>query len=389
MVKPVNAYFSSLGTTIFAHMSALAGVHNALNLGQGAPDEDGPADILQVAADATLEGPNQYPSMLGIPELRQAVAAHDRKFYGIEADWQTEVLVTSGATEALAASLLGLLNPGDEAVLIEPAYDCYLPIVRLAGATPKILRLEGPDWKITEAALAAVFSERTKLIVINSPMNPIGKLFSRGELELIAGFLKRFDAYAVCDEVYEHLVFDDFAHVPLMTLPGMFERSVRIGSAGKSFSLTGWKVGYITGPAALLSAIGKVHQFLTFTTPGNLQKAVAYALGRDEAYYDPFRRDLQKKRDLLSAGLARVGFKILPCQGTYFVIADYSGLGFNGNELDFCETITREAGVAAIPLSSFYGDGGSQSLVRFCFCKREETLVEAIRRLAAYFQKSC
>lgn len=388
MVKPVNNYFSSLGTTIFAHMSALSISEGAINLGQGAPDEDGPADILEAAAQATLAGPNQYPSMLGIPELRQAVAAHDLKFYGIDADWRDNILVTSGATEALAASLLGLLNPGDEVVLIEPAYDSYLPIVRLAGATPKFLRLEGPDWAVTEAALAAVFSARTKLIVINTPMNPIGKILTRGELELIAGFLKRFDAYAVCDEVYEHMIFDEHRHVPLMTLPGMWERSLRIGSAGKSFSLTGWKVGYITGPAALLSAIGKVHQFLTFTVPGNLQQAVAYALGRDAGYYDDFRAVLQKKRDLLSAGLEKAGFRVLSSQGTYFVIADYAGFGFKGTELDFCETLTREAGVAAIPLSSFYADGRSQSLVRFCFCKREEVLVEACNRLAAYFLKS-
>jgi N-succinyldiaminopimelate aminotransferase len=391
-VKPVNQYVATLGTTIFAHMSALAEQHQAINLGQGAPDEDGPQDILDVAARATAEGPNQYVSMLGIPALREAVAAHDAKFYGITADPLKNILVTSGATEALAASLSGLLNPGDEVILIEPAYDSYLPIVRLAGATPKFLRLEAPLWEVTEEALAAVFSESTKLIILNTPMNPIGKIFNQHELELMASFVKRFDCYAICDEVYEHLIFDDQRHIPLMTLPGMWERCVRIGSAGKSFSLTGWKVGYITGPAELLAPITKVHQFLTFTTPGNLQKGVAYALAKDISYYDDFKAQLQKKRDLLASGLSQAGFKVLAAEGTYFLIADYSPLKWpgegQGSDLDFCEWITREVGVAAIPLSSFYADGKSQSLIRFCFCKREEILTAAIARLSACFNRN-
>lgn len=385
-MKPVNAYFNSLGTTIFTHMSALAQQHDAINLGQGAPDTDGPADILEVAARATTRGPNQYPSMLGIPALREAVAKHDLDFYGIKADWRENVLVTSGATEALAACLLGLLNEGDEAILIEPAYDSYLPIVRLAGAIPKFLRLTGPDWKISEAALEEVFSERTKLIVINTPMNPIGKIFTRAELELVAKFVRRHDCYVICDEVYEHLIFDDHIHLPLMTLPDMWERSVRIASAGKSFSLTGWKVGYITGPAKLISVIAKVHQFLTFTVPGNLQEGVAHGLGKDLSYYNEFRQDLQEKRDLLASGLKQCGFRVLPTEGSYFIIADYSAMNWTGTEMEFCEMITREARVAAIPLSAFYADGRSQSLVRFCFCKQKDILTEACRRLEVYFR---
>lgn len=245
-MKQTNSILSGYGTTVFTVMTALANEHGAINLGQGFPDWEGPEDIRRIAAETVMAGPNQYPPMQGIPELRQAVAEHDRAFYGIDADWQSEVIVTSGGTEALTASLLGLLNPGDEVVLIEPLYDSYLPIVRMAGAIPRLVRLEPPHWSLPRQALEEAFSERTKLLMLNSPMNPTGKVFNRDELAFIADLVRRYDAFAVCDEVHEHLVYDGVPHVPLMTLPGMRDRVVRVASAGKTFSLTGWKVGYIT-----------------------------------------------------------------------------------------------------------------------------------------------
>ena len=250
----------------------MADEHDAINLGQGFPDVDGPEDIRQAAADASIEGPNQYPPMMGIPELRQATAVHNNNFYDLDIDWQTETMVTSGATEALASSLFGLLEPGDEAVMIEPLYDCYLPILRRAGGIPKLVRVEPPYWELPYDALEAAFSEKTKLLVINNPMNPSAKVFSLDELTFIAQLLEKYDAYAICDEVYEHLVYDGREHIPLMTLPGMRDRCVRISSAGKTFSMTGWKVGYSVGQSDLLTAAAKAHQFLTFTTPPNLQK---------------------------------------------------------------------------------------------------------------------
>jgi N-succinyldiaminopimelate aminotransferase len=387
-VKPANSVLGGYGTTIFTVMSALAAEHQAINLGQGFPDEDGPEDVRRVAAEALLAGPNQYPPMTGLPELRRAVAEHNRRFYGLEADVGAEVLVTSGATEALAACLFGLLEPGDEAILLEPLYDSYLPIVRRAGAVPRLVRLEPPDWALPEAALAAAFGPRTKLLLLNTPMNPTGKVFSRGELEFVADLLRRHDAYAVCDEVYEHLVYDGRRHVPLMTLPGMRERTARIGSAGKTFSLTGWKVGYVTAAPALLAPVAKAHQFLTFTTPPDLQRAVAYGLGKDDAYFASLASGLQAKRDLLAGGLERLGFGVLGVEGSYFVSADFRPLGFAGDDAAFCRHIITEAGVAAIPVSAFYESGDVRHLARFCFCKREEVLREALDRLARHFGRS-
>ncbi|HKJ74748.1 MAG TPA: aminotransferase class I/II-fold pyridoxal phosphate-dependent enzyme, partial [Alphaproteobacteria bacterium] len=279
-MKAPNQTLGHLGTTIFAVMSALAQEHKAINLGQGFPDDEGPDDVREIAAKALLDGPNQYPSMMGVPALRQAVAENNRRFYGLDIDWREEVMVTSGATEALAACLLGLLNPGDEVVVIEPLYDSYLPIIRLAGAVPRVVTLSMPDWSLPRDALAAAFSDRTKLVLMNSPMNPTAKVFDEAELQAIADLVVRYDALAVCDEVYEHLVFSGHRHIPLMSVPGMRERTARIGSAGKTLSLTGWKVGYISATPAILGAIAKAHQFLTFTTPPNLQTGVAYGLGK-------------------------------------------------------------------------------------------------------------
>ena len=384
-MKAPNEVFSGQGTTIFTVMSALAVEEGAINLGQGFPDEDGPEEIRRAAAQALLEGPNQYPPMQGVPELRQAVAGHNKRFYGLEIDWASEVLVTSGATEALADCLFGLLSPGDEVVLIEPLYDSYLPIVNAAGATAKFVRLDPPYWRISEEQLSAAFSEKTKLVLFNSPMNPIGKVFTDAELEMIAKYIDRFDTYAICDEVYEHLVFDEHTHTPLMTLPGMRERTARIGSAGKTFSLTGWKIGYITAPAKMMNAIAKTHQFVTFTTPPALQKAIALGLNKERDYFDELAKDMQRKRDLLSSGLAQIGFDILPCHGTYFLIGDYSAIDAKRAPDEMCKRLTTDAKVASIPLTSFYVDGQSGQVLRFCFCKRADVLEEAIDKLTRFF----
>ena len=384
-MKPANAVFSGLRTTVFEVMSRLAIEHGSINLGQGFPDEDGPEDIRRKAAEALMEGPNQYPPMMGVPELRQAVAAHNKRFYGLDVDWQTEVMVTSGATEALADSLFGLIEPGDEVVLIEPLYDCYLAMVRRAGGVPRLVRLEPPDWKLPRAELAAAFSERTKLILLNTPHNPAGKVFTGGELEFIAGLVKAHDAYAVCDEVYEHLLFDGRRHIPLMTLPGMRGRTLRIGSAGKTFSATGWKVGYVTAAPEVLAPVAKAHQYVTFTTPPNLQKAAAYGLGKEDAYFEGLAAGLEAKRDRLGAGLAAAGFEALPVEGTYFLSVDIRAVGFNGDDVDFCRHITTEAGVTAVPVSAFYETGDVRHFARFCFCKRDALLDEAAERLGRHF----
>ncbi|NNM56485.1 aminotransferase class I/II-fold pyridoxal phosphate-dependent enzyme, partial [Acidocella sp.] len=274
-MKPANTLLEQTGTTIFTVMSALSLQHGAINLGQGFPDTEGPADIVQAAADALLDHRNQYPPLTGLPELKAAVATANQRFYGLPIDPAAGVCVTSGATEAITACLMALLNPGDEAILIEPLYDTYLPVVKMLGATARLVRLEPPGWELPRAALAAAFSPKTKLLLLNSPMNPTGKVFTPDELDFIAGLLTQHDSYAVCDEVYEHLVFPPARHIPLMTLPGMAARTLRIGSAGKTFSLTGWKVGYISGPDNLISLAAKAHQNLTFTTAPNLQRAVA------------------------------------------------------------------------------------------------------------------
>ncbi|MCC2113339.1 MAG: aminotransferase, partial [Hyphomicrobiales bacterium] len=358
-------------------MSRLAKENGAINLGQGFPDVDGPEDLRRLAAETVIAGPNQYPPMLGLAELRQAVAASNKRFYGLDIDWQREVIVTSGATEALADCLLALISPGDEVVLFEPLYDCYAPMVRRAGGVPRFVRLAPPDWAFTEAMLDEAFSERTKLVLLNNPMNPAGKVFSQAELEMIAERAQHYDAYAVCDEVYEHIVFDERPHIPLMSLPGMAERSLRIGSAGQTFSFTGWKVGYISGPADLIAPIAKAHQFVTFTTAPNLQKAVAAGLGKGDDYYRALAGDLQAKRDRLANGLEAIGINTVPCAGTYFVTADIGPLGL-GDDVEACRRLTLEAGVTAVPVSAFYETDAPTNFVRFCFSKRDEVLDAAL-----------
>ena len=384
-MRRANATYRELGTTIFETMSHLANVHQAVNLGQGFPDDRGPDDVLRAAAAALLEGWNQYPPMMGLPILRRAVADHEQRFYGLSYDWQSEVMVTSGATEALAACILALVEPGDEVVLFQPAYDAYAPLVRRAGGTPRFVTLRPPDFAVDEVALAAAFGDRTKLVVLNNPLNPAGKVFSARELSLLAQLVVAHDAYAVCDEVYEHLVFGSARHVPFPSLPGMRERSLKIGSAGKTFSLTGWKVGMVVAPAALLQPVGKAHQFLTFTTPPNLQAAVAFGLGKDDAFFTSLASELERRRDRLADGLRALGFSVLPAAGAYFLNVDLRASGQPARDVDFCRTLVEEARVAAIPVSAFYGTEPVEHLVRFCFAKQDAVIDLALERLRARF----
>ncbi len=380
-MKPTNSIYTGLPTTVFETMSRLALAHDAINLGQGFPDVDGPEDVRRMAADALMEGPNQYPPMLGLPALRQAVAANWRRFQGVEVDPAREVMVTSGATEALSDAINALVEPGDEVVLIEPLYDCYLPLVKRAGGIPRLVRVTPQDWAIDPDALAQAFSPRTKAVILNNPMNPAAKCFSREELERIATLVLRHDAYVIADEVYEHIAFDGRKHVSMLSMPGMRERTVAIGSAGKSFSLTGWKVGYATAAPALLDPIAKAHQFTTFTTPPNLQKAVAYGLAKERSYFDGLVADLQAKRDRLANNCAAIGFGVIPCEGTYFLTLDVAPLGLDGDDVALAGRMTVEAGVTAVPVSAFYGADPPRNYLRLCFAKRDEVLDAAVERL--------
>jgi N-succinyldiaminopimelate aminotransferase len=378
-MRPLNTGLQRSGTTIFTVMSALATWHGAINLGQGFPDTEGPADIVQAAAAALLDGRNQYAPLTGLPELREAVAAANARDYGLTVDPECEVVVTSGATEAITACLAALLDPGDEVVLIEPLFDTYLPVVWMLGAVPRLVRLEPPGWALPRAELAAAFGPRTKAVLLNSPMNPTGKVFTPDELGFLAGLLAEHDAYAVCDEVYEHLVFEG-RHVPLMSLPGMRGRCLRVGSAGKTFSLTGWKIGYVTASPPLAEVVAKAHQNLTFATVPNLQRGVAHGLRKERGYFTMLAAGMAERRDQLSAGLAALGFDVLPTAGSYFVVADVARLS-GEDDVGFCRWMVERAGVAAIPLSAFYDRAPPRSLVRFAFCKREAVLDAALARL--------
>jgi aspartate/methionine/tyrosine aminotransferase len=384
MSASLNPVFSSLPISIFQHMTGLALRHDAINLGQGFPDQDGPAGLRAVAARALIDGPNQYPPSKGLPELRQAVSAHARHFYKLEYDPEDEVVITSGGTEALGACILGCAVAGDEFVLVEPTYDSYRPIVEATGAVVCAVKLEPPHWRLTEQALRAAIGSKTRAVLINSPHNPAGRAFSREELETLAKVVSETDAVVICDEVYEHLVFDGRPHIPLATLPGMRDRVVRIGSAGKIFSLTGWKVGWVTGPRKLVSVVTKAHQFITFTTPPALQMGVAHGLGHEMGFPQELTKRLQKNRDILAAGLTKLGFEVQPCEGTYFLTAGISKLT-NEKDFAFCERLIREAGVALIPLSAFFKNGTPDTFVRFAFCKQQSLIEQSLQRLEKYF----
>jgi aspartate/methionine/tyrosine aminotransferase len=377
-----NQIYKALPTTIFTVMSGLARQMGAINLGQGFPDEPGPLAIRQAAAEAVVNGNNQYPPMQGLPELRQAVARHYASRQGLELDWAGEITVTSGATEALACAFLGLIEPGDEVVLFQPMYDAYLPMVRRAGGVARLARLQPPHWRFDRAMLEGVFSERTRLVVLNNPLNPTATAFVEEDLALLAEFCVRHDTVAICDEVWEQVVFGQRRHLPLMGFPGMRERTVKIGSAGKMFALTGWKVGFLMAAPALTEVLAKTHQFLTFTTPPNLQSAVAWGLENSEDWFASMPRDLAASRDRLAEGLGREGFAVLPSEATYFLNVDLAASGVPDDDMAFCLRAVKEAGVAAIPVSAFYDSDPVTNVVRLCFPKRDETLDEGVRRMA-------
>ncbi len=371
-------------STIFAEITELARRTEAINLGQGFPDTDGPASLLEDAVAAIRNGANQYPPGAGVPELRSAVAAHQKRFYGLSVDSETEVLVTAGATEAIAASILALCEPGDEVVTFEPYYDSYAASIALAGAVRRTVALRAPDLTFDEAELRAAFTTRTRLVLLNTPHNPTGKVFSPAELELIATLADATDAVIVTDEVYEHQVFDGGRHVPMAGLPGLGERTLTISSAGKTFSVTGWKIGWVHGPADLVTAVRAVKQFLTFVSGGPFQPAVAAALGLGDEFYRDLAASLQRRRDLLCAGLTNAGFDVVVPAGTYFVVADAAPLGYRDG-VDLCQQLPRIAGVAAVPVSVFCDDPEpARSLLRFAFCKREDVLREAVGRLERF-----
>ena len=367
------------GTSVFAEMTALAERHGAVNLGQGFPSFDGPEFVKEAAAEAMRAGHNQYAPMPGLLALRAAVAAHQGRFYGLDYDPGTEITVHAGATEALCATLSALLEPGDEVVVFEPFYDAYLPAIALAQARPRVVALAPPGFRLEAEALAAAVSPRTRLLLLNSPCNPAGRVFAREELEAVAAVCRGHDLVAVTDEVYEHIVYDG-PHLPLATLPGMRERTVTISSAGKTFSFTGWKIGWSCAPAELAAAVRAVHQFVIFAVATPFQHAMAQALAAPDAFFQQLRDDYRARRDRLCRGLAAVGLGVHPPEGTYFALTDVRPLGFGDDEA-FCRHLVEAVGVAAIPASAFTVDRRVRHLVRFAFCKDEATLDEAVRRL--------
>lgn len=377
-----NPIFARLPTTIFEEMSGLARRHGAVNLGQGFPDDPGPEAVRAKAADAILNGYNQYPPMAGLPELRQAVAAHYARTQGLDLDWESEVTVTSGATEALACAFLGLIEPGDEVIVFQPLYDAYVPLIRRAGGVPKLVRLSPPHWRFDRAMLQAAFSERTRFVVLNNPFNPTGAVLSVEDLALLAEFCVGHDAVAICDEVWEQVVFAPTRHHPLIGLPGMRERCVKIGSAGKMFGLTGWKVGFLCAAPELTRTLARTHQFLTFTTPPNLQAAAAFGLETGAAWFEAMPAQLAASRDRLAAGLRAEGFAVLDSQGTYFLNIDLPASGVDVPDREFALRAVNEAGVASIPVSALYEEAPVTSILRLCFSKADETLDEGVRRLA-------
>ena len=383
MNRPLlNRRLDGLGTTIFAEMSARAVATGSINLGQGFPDTDGPRAVAQAAADAILEGRgNQYPPGPGIPELRRAIAVHDERFYRLRYDPDGEVLVTAGATEAIAASMLALVEPGDEVIAFEPYYDSYAANIAMAGGVRVPVTLRPPDFRPDLAELAKAVTPRTRLILLNSPHNPTGSVFTRDELAAIADLAVERDLLVVTDEVYEHLVFDG-EHVPIAGFDGMRERTVSVSSAGKTFSFTGWKIGWVKAAPELVAAVKTAKQFLTFVSGGPFQYAVAQALALPDEYYVRLREDLRAQRDLLTAGLSEIGFEVYEPQGTYFVTADIRGLG-EQDGVEFCRTLPERVGVVAIPSAVFYDHAElARSHVRFAFCKRPEVLTEALARLS-------
>ena len=383
----LNARLQGFGTTIFAEMSALAVATGSVNLGQGFPDTDGPAAVLDAAIDAIRAGTNQYPPGRGHPELLAAVARHQQRWYGLEFDPDREVLVTAGATEAIAAAVLALCELGDEVVMFEPSYDSYAPCVAMAGASRRVVTLRPPDWSFDPDELAAAITPRTRLILLNSPHNPTGKVFDADELACIAGLCVERDLVAVTDEVYEHLVFEG-AHVPLATFPGMADRTLTISSAGKTFSVTGWKIGWVCGPELLVDAVRTAKQFLTYVNGAPFQPAVAAGLDLGPEVFTGLADDLRIRRDRLCSGLAGIGFEVFVPSATYFVMTDIGPLTDESGPA-FCRTLPARAGVVAIPAGVFYeNQRAGTSFVRWAFCKQPALIEEALSRLVHAFGAS-
>jgi N-succinyldiaminopimelate aminotransferase len=369
--------------TIFGEMSALALRTGALNLGQGFPDVDGPPAVVEAAVEAMRNGRNQYAPGPGFPELREAVATHQQRHYGLDVDPATQVVVTAGATEAIAAALLALVDPGDEVVVLEPFYDSYVACIAMTGGVRRGVTLRAPDFRLDTDALRAAVSDRTKLLLLNTPHNPTGTVLTRQELQAVADVAVEHDLLVVTDEVYEHLVFDDREHVPICTLPGMWDRTLTISSAGKTFSFTGWKVGWVSGPADLVASVYSAKQWLTFSNAAPMQPAVAQALDKETGFYEGLARDLQAKRDLLCEGLAGLDVDVHVPEATYFVTTDVRRYGYD-DALAFCLALPERAGVVAIPSQVFYDDQAEgRHKVRWAFCKERAVVEEGVRRLAA------
>ena len=379
----LHPVYAAMEPTIFEHMSGLATAHGAINLGQGFPDEPPSPDMIEAAGRALREKSHQYPPSFGLPELRDAICGFYARRQGLKLE-REQVVVTSGATEALAAAILALVRPGDEVILFQPAYDSYAPMVRRAGGTPVSVRLDPPAWRNDAEALARAITPRTRVLILNDPLNPAGKVASEAELAMLADVCRRHDLIAICDEVWEDVRFDTVPHRSLLSMPGMAERAVKIGSAGKIFGLTGWKVGWFCAAPDLAQTIGRAHQFLTFTTPPALQWATAEGLARPDSWFAPQRATWAAARDRLAQSLERAGFVVLPSAATWFLCIDLAASGIAIDDSDFSERAVREAGVASIPVSALFEGAGPRHILRLCFAKDAATLDEAVARLARF-----
>ncbi len=377
---------AGFGTTIFTDINVLAQHHGAVNLGQGAPDFDGPPEVLAAAIEAVNAQLNQYAPGLGMQSVREAIACHAARFYGQKLDPATQVVVTSGATEAVFAAILSLTDPGDEAIVFQPVYDTYVPNMLMAGVTPRYITLRGAEWNFDQDELARAFNQRTKILIVNTPHNPTGKVYSREELSVVAELCQKHDVIAICDEVYEHIRYDGVPHTRLATLPGMAERTLTVSSLGKTFSVTGWKVGWAMGPESLVNAVNRSHQFITFSVASPLQAAAVRALSLSDAFFDDLRTTYQAKRDVVLETLRRAGFNVFKPSGSYFVMAEWRELAPArvANDVQFAEWLIQEIGVACIPPSFFYQDSDKhlgRHMARFAVCKKDETLATAAERL--------
>jgi len=384
----LNPLYEQMATSVFERMSLLASKHDAINLGQGFPDFGWADEVLEAAATAVVEGSNQYAPSRGLPALRQAVADHYRRHYRLN-DTADQVCVTSGATEALGAAILATVSPGDEVIIFTPAYDSYAPMIRRAGGVVREIALKPPHWHIGEGALLAAIGPKTRAIILNNPHNPTGRLFDRAELETVAKVARDHDLIVISDEVWEHIVLDGDAFTPLASLPGMAERVIKIGSAGKIFSLTGWKVGWMVAPQALAGTIARAHQFLTFCTAPNLQAAVAFGLNQGDSWIEPMRQRFARARDRMTEGLRGAGFAVLDAQSTYFLCVDLAASGIALDDEAFAAVAVEQAGVAVVPLSPFAEQDKPTHLIRLCFGKKDETIDRGVAAMARAKALAC